>query len=240
MRLAFRRLRGSRLTLAGIAVFWVASDIGYYFGLPLIGRQASYNEDPIAVSLYYLFWVGLTVIVFWPVYGTWSRYAAWPTFQNRLVSAAVWCGLYGAGVAFAAFVLPTFPPALWPSEWHPAPDIVVATEAYFLPKSLEILFQQLLVVALILTLAARGLRLRTLSLYAAILFGGMHVLLLFGGMPPPVVLRYVVFAGLFGLVMPVFILRIPNGFALSYGTHWAFYAVTILLLRTFGAVPPPG
>ena len=48
------------------------------------------------------------------------------------------------------------------------------------------------------------------------------------------VLRFMVFAGAFGLLMPTLILRVPNGFALSYGLHWSYYAVTILMLRTSG------
>lgn len=228
------RTRKSRLTLAAIAGCWIVSDLGYYLVLPALGRQASYNQDPVAISIYYLFWIGLIVILFWPIYATWGRYAPWATFGNRLASAVLWCVLYGGGVAFAGFVVPTLSPAFWPADWGPAPDLIVATDSYFLPKSFDILFQQLLVLALVLTLSAQGLRLRVVSLVSAALFGGIHILLIFGGTPLVGVLRFMVAASAFGLVMPTLILRIPNGFALSYGLHWSYYAVTILMLRTSG------
>ena len=58
--------------------------------------------------------------------------------------------------------------------------------------------------------------------------------MIFGGTPLDTVLRFMVFAGAFGLLMPTLILRIPNGFAFSYALHWGYYAMTILLMRTFG------
>lgn len=236
---ASARTRKSRMTLATIAGCWIVSDLGYYFLLPAIGRQASYIADPVAISIYYLFWIGLAVILFWPIYATWGRYAPWATFGNRLASAVIWCVLYGSGVAFAGYIVPTLSPAFWPADWGPAPDLVVATDGYFLPKSLDILFQQLLVLALVLTLSAQGLRLWRASLVSAALFGGIHILLIFGGMPMVGVARFVVFAAAFGLLMPTLILRIPNGFAFSYALQWGYYAVTILSIRTSARFLPP-
>lgn len=223
-----------RWTLAALASFWIASDLGYYFVLPAIGRVPDYNADPIAISIYYLFWVGLTVIAFWPVYAVWNVHAPWPTFRNRLASTTIWVLLYGGAVAFAAFVVPTIPPALWPAALGPAPDLIVATERYFLPKSIEIVFQQLLILALVLGLAADGLRLRTISLACAALFGGMHVLLILGDMPITAVARFTVLAAVFGAVAPTLLLRVPYGLAIAFGLHWSYYALTLLQLRFFG------
>src|SRR5579864_490951 len=92
-------------TLAQIAAIWVASDIGYYFLLPALGVQPSYNAGSVGVTLYYVFWVGIAVITFWPVYGTWPRYSRWATFENRLTSYVIWSLAFAGCALFAAYVL---------------------------------------------------------------------------------------------------------------------------------------
>ncbi len=63
-----RRPFDSARTLSLIAGIWVVSDLGYYFLLPLLGENSNYNEGPVAAAIYYLFWVGIAVITFWPNY----------------------------------------------------------------------------------------------------------------------------------------------------------------------------
>ena len=222
-----------RWTLALIAGLWIASDIGYYFVLPALDQKSNYNDGPIAITLYYIFWVGISVITFWPVYASWPRYARWATFENRLSSFAVWTLAFAGAVLFAAYVLPSLPPFNWRETWDP-PELPLATPWYFLPKSIEILFQQLLVVALVLTLSAEKFSLRKMSIYCAVLFGGTHALLAFGGVPWGYVTRFATLAAIFGLAVPYLILRVPNGFAYSYVTHWGYYAVTVVMAREFG------
>ena len=220
-------------TLALIAGIWIASDAGYYFVLPVLGLKASYNDGPIAITLYYLFWVGLAVIALWPTYASWPQYARWATFENRLTSLAVWLIAFGGAVLFAAYVLPALPPFDWRESWAP-PELPLATPWYFLPKSIEILFQQLLVVALVLTLAAEKYSLRKISIYCAALFGGTHVLLAFGDVPWGYVTRFAILAAIFGIIFPYLILRVPNGFAYSYLTHWSYYALSVATARALG------
>ena len=226
---------GARLgwTLGLIAGIWIVSDLGYYFLLPAIGQKSNYNDGPIAVTLYYLFWVGIAIIAFWPVFASWPRYARWATFENRLTSIVVWSLAFASSVLFAAYVLPSLPQFNWRETWNP-PELPLATPWYFLPKSIEILFQQLLVVALVLALSAENCSLRKISAYCAALFGGAHVLLAFGEVPWGYVARFATLAALFGLAFPYLILRVPNGFAYSYVTHWGYYALTVLMARTLG------
>jgi len=131
-------------------------------------------------------------------------------------------------------ILPALPPFQWPAEWGTPPDLPLANTLYFLPKSIEILFQQLLVIALVLTLAAEGFSLRKTSIFCALMFGGVHVLLVFDQVPWSFVIRFVVLATGFGLVFPVLILRVRNGFAYAYALHWGYYALTIYLARAVG------
>jgi hypothetical protein len=225
-------------TLALIAGIWIVSDIGYYYLLPALGEKSNYNDGPIATALYYIFWTGIAAIAFWPQYSEWPRYARWATFGNRLTSIIVWSLAFAAIVMFAAYVLPALPP-FNPREGIHSPELPLATPWYFLPKSIEILYQQLLVVALILALSANNFSLRTISFYCAALFGGAHVLLAFGDVSWGYVARFSILAAAFGLVFPYLILRVPNGFAYSYVTHWGYYAATVVMARTLGpgAIP---
>ncbi|PJR08811.1 hypothetical protein [Sinorhizobium meliloti] len=212
---------------------WTASDLGFYFLLPALGQASSYIDSPVATGLYYVFWSGVAVIAFWPQYASWPRYARWATFENRLTSIAVWSLAFIAAVVFAAYVLPLLPP-FDVREGRTPPELPLATPWYFLPKSVEILFQQLLVVALVLTLAAKRHSLQRISAYCAILFGTAHLLLAFGDVPWGYVIRFAVLAAIFGTGFPYLILRVPNGFAYSYVLHWTYYATTVLMARMLG------
>lgn len=211
-----------------IAAIWIVSDAGYYFALPALGVRPSYNAASVAIALYYFFWIGIAVIAFWDLY------KGWINFENRIASYAVWTLTFGGCTLFAAFVLPSLPPMNWTQNFDP-PDLALATERYFLPKSMDILFQQLLIAALVLALAARDFSLKRISVYAAVLFGASHVLLALGGVPFGYVVRFMAAASVFGLLFPYLILRVPNGLGYSYILHWAYYAATVAMVRIFGA-----
>lgn len=219
-------------TLAQIAAIWVISDLGYYLLLPALGIHPSYNAGSIAITLYYVFWVGIAVITFWPLYNRWTT--GWATFENRLTSYLVWSLAFVGSTLFAAYLLPLMPPTAWTQPFT-QPEVRAATPWYFLPKSVDILFQQLLVVALVLTLAAQQYSMRRIAVYCAVLFGGMHAFLAFGDVPWGYVIRFMVAAALFGLVFPHLILRVPNGLAYSYVVHWLYYAITVAMPRVFSA-----
>lgn len=217
-------------TLAQIAAIWIVSDLGYYFLLPALGVQSNYNAGSIAVTLYYVFWTGIVVITFWPLYGRWT--ANWSTFENRLTSYIVWSLAFAGCTLFAAYVLPLLPPTKWTQPFT-QPEVMAATPWYFLPKSVDILFQQLLIVALVLTLAAQQYSIRKIAVYCAILFGATHALLAFGDVPWRYVIRFMVAAAAFGFVFPHLILRVPNGLAYSYVVHWLYYAITVVMPHIF-------
>jgi hypothetical protein len=218
--------------VAQIAAIWTVSDAGYYFLLPVLGVQPNYNSGSVAVTLYYVFWIGIAVITFWPLYATWPQYGRWATFQNPLASYVVWSLAFAGCLLFAAYVLPLLPSVNWRESWNP-PEVVFATPWYFLPKSIDILFQQLLVVALVLALAAQLYSLRKISIYCALAFGAAHALLAFGGVPIGYVIRFMIAAAIFGFVFPFLILRVSNGLAYSYIVHWLYYAVSVMLPHIF-------
>ena len=212
-------------TVGLIAVIWVGSDVGYYYLFPWLGLAPSYNAHPAWSALYYAAWVALTLVVFQREYRGWSTWdMRGPVFVAAILLAA-------AFAAFAIFVPAMLPSVTWQETWS-APDILLANPLYFLPKSVDILFQQLLIVALVLALTVRQHDLGRISVLCAMLFGGTHLLLAFGGLPAIYVIRFTIFATLFGFLFPYLILRVRNGLIWSYGLHWLYYAVTLITAHT--------
>ena len=221
-------------TLVRIAVIWVLSDLSFYLILPTLGLTGSYNGGSVAVSVHYVYWTGIAIIAFSPLYAEWLRTRPRAASEQRITSYLLWSVSFAGFVLFAAYLLPLLPPPVWDQSWDP-PEVRIATSLYFLPKSIEILFQQLLILALVLALAARGHGLRRICGTCALAFGGVHVLLALGGMPAGYVVRFMVAATAFGLVFPILILRVPNGLAYSYILHWIYYAVTVAMPRLLAA-----
>jgi hypothetical protein len=222
-----KRPQSASLVVAvlAVAVAWITSDLGYYLLLPAVGIRLGYNVAPFAIGLYYAACISIAVAVFWPLYRSWTP------FQNRARTYLFLVASVAAVAAFAVFGLPKFPPIIWTESWD-APDLMLANEWYFLPKSIEILFQQLLIAALVLALAANNYTISMNAIVCAMLFGSAHLLLGFGGLPFGYVTRFAAAAAAFGLVFPLLILRVPNGFAYSYALHWLYYIVTIAMAHT--------
>ncbi len=134
---------------------------------------------------------------------------------------AIWSFAFTGAVVFAGWILPALPPFDLRAGVTP-PALPLANSWYFLPKLMKILFQQLLVMALVLVLAARGMRPGAIAVICAALFGAAHPLLVLGGTPWGYVIRFTDMASLFGLAFPYLLLRVPMGLALSYMTQWSY------------------
>lgn len=222
------------LNIALIAAIWILSDRGFYYLLPALKVVPDYTQDPITTATYYVFWIGVALITFSNDCAEWRSLSRWQVFDNRFQSFAIWVIFFAAATTFTNYVMPALPPIEWRPEWGPVPELARAGPTYFLPKSFEILFQQILILTLVLTLAEEGFKLATISLASSALFGGIHLLLFFDSEALVSVIRYSVAATLFGLVFPVLILRVRNGLAYSYALHWLFYAVTVFMAREIG------
>ena len=205
----------------------MVSDAGYYLLLPALGFKASYNVSPVVIAVYYGFWVVIALITFRTLYRTW-----WTAYENRLSTYLLVSLAFAALVLFPGYALPLLPPISWAEPWHP-PEVVFATPWYFLPKSIEILFQQLLIAAMVVAFSDQRYRLWTISFGCALLFGGTHILLAFEQVPLGYVIRLMVAGAAFGFVFPYLILRVRNGLAYSYVTHWCYYAMTVVMAHLF-------
>lgn len=207
------------LTLAGVAALWSASSIGYYALVDALGLESGYNEAPILFMFYYLAWTGIALLCFRNVL------SAAITNGRMIAHIKAMLPLLAIFAAFVMIILPSLPPvSIWRAPADP-PEFMFASGWYYLPKSADILFQQVAVAAIVFTAARLNFRLRTISLGLSLLFGGFHLHLAFEGFLPLYVARFTAAACLFGLIAPYIYLRCQNGFRWAYGLHWSFYAL---------------
>lgn len=211
-------------TLIKIAVIWVLSDIGYYSIVSLLGNGGGYSNNPFVMAGYYLVWVGIAIFTFWSLYRSWQMVELGvPLFGTGiLIIALVAC--------YLALIFPLFPAIHWTPFFKPPPELLSASQWYFLPKSIEIVLQQLLIVAMVLAFSARKYTMREISDWSAVLFGGAHLLLVFGQSFSYVVV-FTLAATAAGFIFPYLLLRVRNGFLYAYALHWTFYAAIITLVR---------
>lgn len=211
-------------TIALIAAITLLADTGYYYFFRLAGLTAGYNNQPILVAGYYAIWSGITVGIFWPTLKTLVLNSVRPA--TAIILAVLLISL----TIFALYILPILPKIQWTEPWQ-APELMSVTSYYFIPKTIEILFQQLLIAALVFSLS-RKFSLRDTSIICAALFGFAHTLLALGDMPFGYVVRFIIAAGFFGSLFPYLFLKLPNGFAYSYSLHWFYYLITIVMAHT--------
>lgn len=215
------------LRLAVVAGLWTLTSVLFYQIETALGTDNGYNDAPLLFALFYAAACLIPIVLYRQSYLDWSA--------RNLPPADYWPGVLMAVLfaAFAVFILGLLPDIDWTAP-EPLPDLLAATPWYFLPKSAEILFQQVLITTLIVGFYHLGLPLRTSALVIATVFGAVHLSLAFEGKDAFYVARYTVAATAFGLVAPWLQSRWRNGFALSYGLHWSFYAVDVTIAHFVG------
>lgn len=220
------------LALLSVAALWSASSYGYYALVDALGLESGYNEAPFAFAAYYMIWTGLAVLWF-------RQVLAGSLVRRKIVAHAIaMAPLMLVFAIFVAVVLPSLPPvSVWRAPSDP-PEFMFASGWYYLPKSADILFQQVLVASMIYTAAQSKLRLMTISIGMGLMFGGFHLLLALDGFLPLYVARFTTAASLFGLVVPYLYLRLKHGFRWAYALHWSFYAFDAAATHLILAVPP--
>jgi len=215
------------LRVAVVALLWTLTSLGFYQIEAAIGSDNGYNDAPILLTLFYLAASLLVTILYRRSYLEWAA--------RDLPPSDYWPGVLMAAIAlvFAVFVLKLLPDIDWTAP-EPLPDLLAATPWYFVPKSAEILFQQVLITTLIVGFHHIGLSLKQTALIIAAGFGVMHLSLALEGKDAFYVARYTLAATAFGYVAPHLQSRWRNGFVLSYGLHWSFYAVDVSLAHVAG------
>ncbi|MEK7509866.1 MAG: hypothetical protein AAB605_04090 [Patescibacteria group bacterium] len=208
--------------LCGITILWVAAYAGFILILPLLGLTLSYTETPLLSAAYYVAWIAVALF-FFPK--TLTRVHL-DQSRNAYVALAVF-------VSLTAFFYSSVLPSL--SEYgaitvQSGNFFLGATPAFFLPKMAELVFQQLLIAALVLSIASFDNNVFFVSLLYGPLFAIGHVLVLLE-VPAAFVELVIVGAVVSAATFPYLILRVRNGFIYSFMLHWAFYIVlTVLFL----------
>ncbi len=211
-------------TLGHIVVLWSGVMVGYYVVLPLLGLDIGYNSHPFLVADYYAAWALICTLTFEEIY------LSHLPVSRRLLTDIALSGLF---VCAASLFLWGFSYLGTPHihVLEPATDLLLATPWYFLPKSIELLVQQLLIAAFVFELDRQGYVLLTIVLTYAVAFGAAHLLLLLGGTFPPTVLIMTLAAVISASFFPYMLLRLRHGFLYTYMAHWSFYALLALVLR---------
>ncbi|MFZ2103480.1 MAG: hypothetical protein WAU86_23245 [Oricola sp.] len=222
--------RGLVATAVIAAAAWGLSSVGYYEIMDRLGLRIGYNDAPVVFAFYYAAWTGLVAALFYRGLRAWYRRFNPPRYKAApLVPVALVAG-------FALVVLPRLPVTEWTLPETP-PDLLSATPFYFLPKTVEILFQQVLITALILSLRARSASLIRISLVTAALFGGFHLSMVLTIDEAGHVAVYTIAAMLFGAIAPWLYMRARDGFAWAYGLHLGFYALDTVIVHLVMAAP---
>ena len=195
-------------TLAQIASIWVAAEVGYHIVLPGFGFPTSYSNNPIGIAVYYSFWIIVSVMTFW------HAFKGWRPVRNRLNAYMFLTAAFSGLAAFTIYFLPQ------QNAW------------YFLPKSIDILLQQILIAAMVRAFSAQNFGLRAITLWCVFLFGGAHLFLVFWGLPVNYVIQFTASAMMFALIFPHLMLNVPNGLAYSYILQWIYYMVMTVMMHS--------
>lgn len=220
MRIASMTERAARHTLqtfAAVAVIWTATSLSYYWLMGALGVEDGLNDAPAFYAAFYAAWTALAFLAFRRSHFDWLTAET----LHRHLPPAILVAVVLFGIA--AIGLPSLPGLPFGSPDGP-PHPFEMTSAYFLPKSAEILLQQLLIAAMTIELKFRQLSDVKVATLVGLLFGGAHMMWAVIYPEPVILLRLTFAALLLGTLAPWLMLRLRGGFLVSYTVHWALYA----------------
>ena len=218
--------------LLSVAVLWTVSSWAYYALVDALSLQSGYDDAPILFAGFYLAWCAVALWLFRPVM---SVHLTVNKLFGHLLALSPILMVYGFYVVVILPLLPEVSEVRAPAN---PPEFMFASAWYYLPKSTDILFQQILIAAMILGAHRSRHKLTTISIGMAVLFGGFHLMLVFDGFTPFYVARFTIGGALLGMIAPYLYLRTRSGFRWAYGLHWSFYALDAAVTHLFLAVPP--
>lgn len=204
---------------------WIISTIGYYIFLPALGYGAGYNTTPLPITIYYLVWTLIAIFAFK------DQLDERKIISNRWTALTLF--IIGTSIisTYLAYIMPNLKPITWTASLVPPSEILSANSWYFLPKSIDIFLQQILLLTIVTAFADNKYSLKTTSFWCAGLFGSAHLLLILGGGGFIYVTVFTILAIISSFIFPYLLLEVKNGIVYSYFLHWSFYAVVVILTR---------
>lgn len=206
------------LELGVLIAIWLA---GWGVAFWLIKKGITYVDNSLITSFVFLSFSALLIAVFWRRLEPLTRNFSILPFVVLLLAVVVTIGVYAVCRRYVD--RPNALIARHPEEFYLRMDY-----RYLVSKSFEVLFQQLVIVALTLLLAATGLTLTGLVLVFLGLFGLLHLPML-RVVGKGLGLYYTLAAATLAVVFPILILRVDYGFVYSYAVHWFGYTLAALL-----------
>ena len=199
-------------------VLWIVSWRAFYG--PLSRRRINYVNHFGLTSAYFLFLAILAALIFretlLPIAGTVTR-------PSIIVLATMICAqllLYYLSRRFLQKPIALI-------ERNPQEFFLTFDYRYLFSKAFEILFQQSMIVALVLTINRMTSNIiHTILIYAA-LFAMAHIpmMKLFGGQAKSFAWFYVMAAIASSIVFPPLVLKVDGGFIYAYVIHSFFYTL---------------
>lgn len=207
------------ITLVAVwLVLWVVAWRVFYG--PLSSRHINYVDKFAVTAAYFLVLTALAVIVF---RGTLLPLADTITKTSVVVLAVA------IGAQFVVYILSRRflqkPQAM--IDRHPLEFFLTFDYRYLISKAFEVLFQQAMIAALILTIhRITGNLLETVFIYMAV-FALAHIpmMKLFGTQTKSFAWFYIAAAIASGIIFPPLILNVDGGFLYAYAIHSFFYTV---------------
>lgn len=201
-------------TVCGIITLWIASYVGYIVILPAFGISLSYAHTPLLSTAYYGAWVAVALLLF-------PTTIARVHLEQSTYAYIALAGFISFAALFYSIILPTLS-GYGEVVGQSGNFFLGATQDFFLPKMTELVFQQILITALILSIASFDNNVLFVSLAYMVLFVLGHAFILLETSAGFVGL-YALGAMLSAIAFPFLILRVRNGFVYTFMLHWLFY-----------------
>ncbi len=199
-------------------ILWVAAWRLFYG--PLSSRRINYVDKFVLTSAYFLCLTALAAVI----------------FMTTLLPLAD--TFTGTSVTILAMMIALQPVLYFVSRQylrkpqkviarHPQEFFLTLDYRYLFSKAFEVLFQQTMIVALVLTIHRETESLLYVILIYTVVFSIAHIPLmnLFGDQAKSFARFYVVAAIVSGLVFPPLILKVDGGFVYAYVIHSFFYTL---------------
>lgn len=212
-----RTARHTLQTFAAVIIIWTTTSLSYYWLLGALRLEDGLNDAPAFYAAFYVAWAAVAFLAFRRSHFDWLTAEAMARYipPASLLAVVLFC--------IAAIGIPSLPDLpLGPPDGPPHPFEM--TSAYFLPKSAEILPQQLLIAVITIELKLRHLSDSTVATLVGVLFGGAHMMWAIIYPEPVVLFRLTGAALLLGTLAPWLMLRLRGGVLVSYTVHWGLYA----------------
>ncbi len=196
-------------------IFWL---LGWGIFFLLWKKYLHYILHPFLVALHFLLFTILSIILFKKELIPLVDGFTIVPFALLFLVIMITIGVYFLSHSY--LTRPTKLIEKYPREFFLAMDY-----RYMFSKSFEILFQQVMVVILVLLLWEEGLNIVSICALFATVFGIVHIPLIrtegwfFGCF-------FTVSSALSGILFPPLILKVHYGFVYTYTIHWVYYTVS--------------